>query len=258
MQGPPPPTGLASNNSSLTNKLLSARSTQAAPQSKPLLQQQAVPANVKSIVQRPTPVAPAKPSSAAPAANTNGSSTSGGGSAQSSIPSKPPIQPRQPRGPPVAPAASNEKLGVKPESLTSKSPAPVGAKAPTPATQANGKPTPTAPANKDKLKPAFTAAAVAGKKENTVGNGPNGTKEEAKSDVKVGREDEKKGGGEKEQSASDIKDKDGKDERAPPPKRHSLYIKGIPVPTSEDELKALFPDAAKVNCHVCCTIVSSP
>lgn len=28
------------------------------------------------------------------------------------------------------------------------------------------------------------------------------------------------------------------------PKRHSLYVKGIPIPTSEDELKGLFGDSA--------------
>jgi len=79
-----------------------------------------------------------------------------------------------------------------------------------------------------------------------MSNVANGVKEDEKKDAKTDKEDEKKAEGDKDKPVTDSKDKDGKDERPAPPKRHSLYIKGIPVPTSEDELKALFPDTAKV------------
>ena len=159
------------------------------------------------------------------------------------------MQPRQPRGPPVGPTASKDRLEVKPETVTSKSPAPLGAKTPTPAAQSNGKSTPTAPANKDRPKPVSAASAVAGKKDVTPANA-NGVKDEEKKEVKVDKESDNKAEGEKEKQSTDSKDKEGKDERTPPPKRHSLYIKGIPIPTSEDELKALFPDSVKVGLAV--------
>lgn len=50
-----------------------------------------------------------------------------------------------------------------------------------------------------------------------------------------------------DKAASTEKTDNATEPRGPPKRSMSLYIKGIPDPTSEDEIKGLFPNPSKVS-----------
>lgn len=216
-------------------------------------QQTPTPANnIKGIMARP-PQQGAVPAKPGLQANKPGPVPSGAPSG-TSIPAKPPIQTRQPRGPPSgsAPASNFNKLEKPSENPTSKSPAPVPSKSgtPAPAAQANGKSaTPAASYNKEKEKP---KAAPSGKKEtngtSTPTAGTNGTKDSSNKDEPKKADGSAESKGEEKEKPKE--DKDGASEvtsERTRPQKHSLYLKGLPIPSSEDEIKGLFPDASKVS-----------
>ncbi|WRT63287.1 uncharacterized protein IL334_000191 [Kwoniella shivajii] len=164
--------------------------------------------------------APSAPSTAAP----NGSS---------SIPVKPPTQPRGRGGNLVSQAfavagAAKDKIvdAVKPSSApaNAKSTSAGPAKTSTPSTTAKASPTTAAAdkATKDEPKksvPAANGAGTSGATSETVNSSP-----EAKEGAKNVHNREESG---------EVR-----------PKKHSLYLKGLPVPTTEEEIKGLFKDQA--------------
>lgn len=219
---------------------------QLAPQTNSIRGIAARPPQAASIAARPVPSGPATVAS-------NG---------LPSVPSKPPVQPRSLRGqPPVTPGSKPTEPQIKPtEAPATKSPAPGSTtKTVTPTLQANGKPpAPTAlAANAKKDDRSKSASARRGE---VNGATANGIKEEKKDNEKKDAEkrDGEKKDSEKEKSKPSDSEKSmdkaastekidvAPESRALPKKTMSLYIKGIPVPTSEDEIKALFPNSSKV------------
>ena len=197
--------------------------------------------NVKGILPRQLPqsgaLPPARATPPGPAASTSNASV------PSSVPAKPPTQPRQPRGPPPHAAQSPSALAVKdkvPEvqpTESSKSPAPPK---PTSA-QANGKPATPTPVSRERTKPTPIAQkkSASETKINGTGTPANAGKVESKD-----KDDKEKAGEEgKDGKAGHSREGSGSEElkMVGTPRKQSLYIKGIPIPTTEDELKALFP-----------------
>ncbi|WWC57669.1 uncharacterized protein I303_100203 [Kwoniella dejecticola CBS 10117] len=171
------------------------------------------------------PLAPnATTASPAPVAQTSTSTTS----ANPSIPVKPPTQPRGgPRGGPGAAGSAFQAVTVVKDKIvdavkpSAKTP-PAGPAKP-PANATTSKPPATATTAKDETKkPAATNGAVT----NVDGNGSSeagNTSNESK------------------ESAKPAHSREGSGEVR---KKHSLYLKGLPVPTAEEEIKSLFKDQA--------------
>lgn len=215
-----------------------------------------VPANnVRGALARPQQSAvPSKPSVTTPSATNT----------PSSVPARPPpqtaTQPRSFRNQPAStgtPSKSAELSGKPAEGPTTKSPVPAISKSNTPAppnqagasaSQPNGKTPTSTPAalgkKEERPKP------VAAKKE-ANSSAANGDKKDAK------KEEEKKvaekSADTKPEPVEKAADKSSTDEKTespvvgPPKKNCSLYIKGIPVPTTEEEIKGLFPNPSKVS-----------
>ncbi|WWD22749.1 hypothetical protein CI109_107242 [Kwoniella shandongensis] len=179
------------------------------------------------------PLAPHVKAAAASATNTPSAtpaaSSSTPAASQSSASAKPPTGPRQARGPnlPAGQASSaatskgkhseNKAAPSAPSSSQdNEKAAPATTKPSTPA--ANGKPATPTPATNGKAAKDELKAATA-----------NGVSTEASSTPTESKDGDKEKPAHSREGSGDIKQK-----------RHSLYIKGIPVPTTEDELKKLF------------------
>ena len=192
-------------------------------------------------------------------------------SVPASIPAKPPIQARQPRLSNANNALANQALSaagmgkdkpadsrpVPPPAQSGNRPTPPGPpaatkdKPSTPISQTNGKP--ASPAPKDKGKPV-----PADKKKDEAANGSSRgdrpeRSEKSKRDPRPAQEKDKS----QDAAIQSEENRDGKTSPAEegvktpplPRKQLSLYLKGIPTPTSEDEIKALFPgNDDKVSC----------
>ena len=151
------------------------------------------------------------------------------------------------------PLAKDKPVDAKPTPPSR--PTPPAVKPPT-ATQANGKPASPAPRG-------GRNSVAEKRKDETPPNGPAKAEKADKGDKeKVEKKDEKKPAKvDKDKPAPEADKKveeeikDGKrsprEDNAPGALKKSLYIKGLPTPTTEDELKALFPGSAdKVSCLV--------
>ena len=200
---------------------------------------------VKGILARPHPQQPlAKQPPTGPA-------TSNNSAYPSSVPSRPPTQPRQPRGLPAPQVPPGKDKSEKAPEAGGKAGA---AKAPTPVPQANGKTaSPVQGKEKEKTKP------VSGKREKEVGGAKEDVKKEGEKEKKEKVKKEDKQGEERDASSpapgseakGEVVDGErastpGKETPEPRTRKPSLYLKGIPTVT-EDEVKALFPDASKVS-----------
>ncbi|WWC85424.1 uncharacterized protein L201_000287 [Kwoniella dendrophila CBS 6074] len=173
------------------------------------------------------PVPPnATSASPAPLAPTTATSSS-----NPSIPVKPPTQPRG-RGNNVvgqafaAAGAVKDKImdAVKPGSTSSNSKPATAGKPPTPATSAKATPAPATTSDKavkddaKKVSPAVNGASA------------NGTSSDANTSIEA------------KDSAKPAHSREGSGEVRG--KKHSLYLKGLPIPTNEEEIKGLFKDQA--------------
>jgi hypothetical protein len=200
---------------------------------------------------RPTPAAarPTEPVASAPKILAKPTEAPTGASTNKSVPPKP-AQPAQGPRATTAPAQSTINTQNPPSSIPPKPAAPSRQpRGPGSVAQA-----PPPPANKVENKPAATAPV---KPSTPVGNrkspapGPKADKAPSKlatieaGDKKVESaptKPEKKAEGDKPEEAPSIY-------QARPHEKRSLFLKKIPIPTSEEEIKALFPNhKSKVSC----------
>ncbi|ORX34900.1 hypothetical protein BD324DRAFT_633119 [Kockovaella imperatae] len=186
---------------------------------KPVSTPAAPMSNIRGIATRPPAAAPIRP-------------PTGPSTVPSSIPPKP-VQPRpRPSTANVPPAQSTE---AKP--TTPSRPTPTAAKAPA---QSNGKP--SSPAPKGRNAPE--------KRTDTPPNGSKPEKQERNRSTKAERSESKPATPVTE-TEKKTSDEDTKGEKKPriedastPATKKSLYLKGLPTPVTEEEIKALFPNSA--------------
>lgn len=227
--------------------------------------------NIRGIATRP-PQPPARPSAPTNPVAATANGTPAQPSAQSSMPAKPPAQARPPRGAGSLAGQALAAAGVTKDRTSegktmtdspasSKPTAPPAGKSETPS--AAVKPPNTGSTSKPATPGPSGKAAAASATSKAAASGATGKAKTAAEQKATGPADNKTApsvnsastNGEPTDSTPPTEDAADKghsrdastDAKPSSPTKKSLYVKGIPVPTTQDELKALFKSADKVS-----------